>query len=50
MLVGKTSKEIGEIIGLSPRTVEFHRANVMAKLGAGSFADLVASARQRGLA
>jgi DNA-binding NarL/FixJ family response regulator len=50
VLVGKTSKEIGDIIGLSPRTVEFHRANVMAKLGASSFADLVASARQRGLA
>lgn len=50
VLNGKTSKEIGDIIGLSPRTVEFHRSNIMAKLGAGSLADLVASARQRGLA
>lgn len=50
VLAGKTSKEIGDIIGLSPRTVEFHRSNIMAKLGAGSLADLVASARQRGLA
>jgi hypothetical protein len=28
-------------LGISPRTVEFHRANVMQKLGARNTADLV---------
>lgn len=50
VLAGRTSKEIGESIGLSPRTVEFHRANLMAKLGASNLAELLAHARQRGLA
>lgn len=49
VLAGKTSKEVGELIGLSARTVEFHRANVMAKLGAASVPELVARARQHGL-
>ncbi len=50
VLAGCTSKEIGESIGLSPRTVEFHRANLMAKLGASNLAELLVRARQRGLA
>ena len=29
----KTSKEIADVLGLSPRTVESHRANMSAKLG-----------------
>lgn len=49
VLAGRTSREIGETTGLSPRTVEFHRANLMAKLGATNVAELAASARQRGL-
>lgn len=49
VLAGKTSKEIGELIGLSIRTVEFHRSNVMAKLGAGNFPELVVQARARGV-
>lgn len=49
VLAGKTSREIGELIGLSSRTVEFHRANVMAKLGAANATELVANARRRGL-
>ena len=31
---GASSKEAGRMLGISPRTVEFHRANVMRKLGA----------------
>ena len=49
VLSGRTSREIGELIGLSARTVEFHRANIMSKLGATNATELVAHARQRGL-
>lgn len=49
VLAGKTSREIGELIGLSARTVEFHRVNVMGKLGAANLAELVVNARRRGL-
>jgi DNA-binding NarL/FixJ family response regulator len=48
VLRGKTSKEIAELMSLSSRTVEFHRANLMAKLDAGSLADLIATVRKRG--
>ena len=30
---GKTNWEIGEILDISPKTVEFHLGNVMRKLG-----------------
>lgn len=38
---GASSKETGRTLGISPRTVEFHRANIMKKLSAKSLADLV---------
>ena len=38
---GLTNKEIGRALGLSPRTVETHRANLFAKLQAESLAQLV---------
>lgn len=38
---GASSKEAARTLGVSPRTVEFHRANVMRKLGARNIADLV---------
>jgi len=38
---GASSKEIARRVGSSPRTVEFHRANIMRKLGAKNTADLV---------
>jgi len=44
----KTSREIGDLMGLSARTVEFHRANLMAKLDAKNFNDLAAIAQERG--
>jgi len=49
ILQGRTSREISDLISLSPRTVEFHRANTMSKLGANNLAELIAHARQRGL-
>lgn len=49
VLTGKTSREIGELIGLSARTVEFHRANLMAKLGSPGPTDLLIRAKQLGL-
>ncbi len=50
VLTGKTSREIGELIGLSARTVEFHRANLMAKLGSPNPTDLLIRAKKLGLA
>ena len=41
IISGLTNKEIGRALALSPRTVETHRANLFAKLGAGSLADLI---------
>lgn len=38
---GGSSKEIGRALGLSPRTVEVHRAHVMHKMGASSLAELI---------
>lgn len=38
---GLTNKEIGRALALSPRTVETHRANLFAKLGADSLAQLI---------
>jgi len=38
---GASSKEIARRLGISPRTVEFHRANILQKLGAKNTADLM---------
>lgn len=38
---GLTNKEIGRALALSPRTIETHRANLFAKLGAESLAQLI---------
>ena len=38
---GLTCKEIAKILGLSPRTVEVHKANLMKKLGVCSKSELV---------
>jgi DNA-binding CsgD family transcriptional regulator len=38
---GATGKEAGRNLNISPRTVEFHRANIMQKLGARNLIELV---------
>jgi len=38
---GASNKEAGRLLGISPRTVEVHRARIMEKLGAKNAADLM---------
>lgn len=49
MVAGKANKVIAYDLGISPRTVEVYRANVMSKTGAGSLAELVRLALAAGL-
>ncbi len=39
---GSSSKKIGRALGISPRTVDHHRANIMGKLEVDSVAELIA--------
>lgn len=38
---GQSNKEAGRLLGISPRTIEVHRARIMEKLGARNTADLM---------
>jgi two-component system response regulator FixJ len=46
LLTGHPNKTIAYDLGLSPRTVEIHRANVMTKMAASSLSDLIRIAIQ----
>ena len=46
---GHTNAEIAARLGISPRTVETHRANLMRKLGLESQTDLIRYALRRGI-
>jgi DNA-binding NarL/FixJ family response regulator len=46
---GHTNREVGEDLGLSVRTVEWHRQRIQWKLGADGRAELVKAAREIGL-
>ncbi|WP_198912411.1 response regulator transcription factor [Parvularcula mediterranea] len=46
---GRTTKEIAELQGISPRTAEKHRASLMGKFGVKSAAALMAAAVKEGL-
>jgi len=48
LLAGKPNKAIALDLGISPRTVEVYRANLMTKMGARSLADLVRMALSAG--
>ncbi len=41
LVAGQANKVIAHELGISPRTVEIYRANVMAKLGASSLSEVV---------
>ena len=45
---GKSSKEIADLLFISARTVDSHRANIMEKLNLKKAADLVKYAIQKG--
>ena len=48
VIAGASNKEAGRHLGISPRTIEVHRARIMDKLGAKNAADLVRIALGRG--
>ena len=41
LVMGRTNKIVAHELGISPRTIEVYRRNVMAKMGAGSLSHLV---------
>ena len=49
LLAGGTNKTIARDLGISPRTVEAHRARIMERLGAQSLPELVQIAIAAGL-
>ncbi|MDO9711905.1 response regulator [Paracraurococcus lichenis] len=50
IVAGETNKEIARRLGISPRTVEIHRAHVMERLGVRSLSEAVLLAAAAGLA
>ena len=49
LVAGHPNKTIAYDLGISPRTVEIYRANVMTKMKAGSLSELVRMALIAGL-
>jgi two-component system, LuxR family, response regulator FixJ len=49
LVAGKPNKMVAFDLGISPRTVEIYRANMMTKMGAGSLSDLVRMALLAGV-
>jgi DNA-binding NarL/FixJ family response regulator len=47
---GRNTKEMAEILHVSPRTIEFHKYRIMKALGLGTTAELVQYAIKRGIA
>lgn len=41
LVTGKSNKEIGLLLGISPKTVSVHRTNIMAKLGVQNTVELI---------
>jgi two-component system response regulator FixJ len=49
LVSGKANKQIAYDLGISPRTIEVYRANLMAKMQAASLSDLVRMALLAGI-
>jgi len=49
LVAGKANKAIAFDLGISPRTVEIYRANLMTKMAASSLSDLVRMAMLAGI-
>ena len=49
LVAGLSNKEVGLELGISPRTVEIHRARLMEKMAADSLAQLVRMAIEAGV-
>lgn len=49
IVAGKTNPEIAELMGVSPKTAEKHRASLMEKLGVHSIVELMSKALHEGL-
>ena len=49
LITGASNKEVGRKLGISPRTIEIHRARILKKLGVRSVADLVRMAMRLGI-
>ena len=49
LVAGRANKQIAFDLGISPRTVEIYRANLMDKMQAGSLSDLVRMALIAGI-
>lgn len=49
IIAGKTSREIADIMSVSPKTVDKHRTSLMKKLDTHSVAELIAYALREGL-
>jgi two-component system response regulator FixJ len=49
LVAGKANKVIAFDLGISPRTVEIYRANLMTKMAANSLSDLVRMAMMTGM-
>lgn len=46
---GQTTKMVARTLGISPKTVEFHRSQIMSRIGANDVTALTRYAMQRGL-
>jgi DNA-binding CsgD family transcriptional regulator len=46
---GNSSRDIGDRLSISPRTVETHRTNLMRKMGLRSHTDLIRYALKKGI-
>ena len=49
LISGKPNRQIASELNLSEKTIEFHRAKIMEKMRAGSFADLMISVMKTGV-